>query len=173
MTEHSTTLDEAFDTDVEEGTKFDLLPTGAYVAEVEEATIATTKNGEGQMVSLRLRIVEGQCEGRVVFDSMLVQHASSEAQRIGRAKFKDLCDACRITGKVTDLEVLKFKKLSIRVTVAKDKSGEYPDKNRVSRYSRYDVSTNGRGSTIEVPAATKPAPQVGEVAKDVDDKLSF
>ena len=110
MTERTTTLDEAFDVDTEEGTTaFAPLPSGRYAAEVEDVSISMTKNGNGQMVGTRWRIVEGAHEGRLVFDNMLIVHTSAEAQRIGRQRFRDMAFACGLTGKVTDLEPLKFR----------------------------------------------------------------
>jgi hypothetical protein len=71
-------LDEPFNADEEEGTKPpELLPSGKYGAEIEDAYVATTKNGNGQMVCLKWRIVEGEHENRVVFDQILVQHTSA------------------------------------------------------------------------------------------------
>jgi hypothetical protein len=60
MSEQSTVLDEAFDTENEEGTCFDLLPPNKYTAEIDDAKVAVTKNGQGQGVNLRWRIVEGE-----------------------------------------------------------------------------------------------------------------
>ncbi len=141
-----------FDTENEEGTSFDLLPPNKYAAEVDDAKVAVTKNGEGQMVNLRWRIVEGDCENRVIFQSILIQHTSADAQRIGRAKFKDVAVACGINEKITDLEVLKYKKCTIGVGIEKDKDGVYPDKNVVKYTKPYTAPGNGpiRGNSQNV-----------------------
>jgi Protein of unknown function (DUF669) len=154
----STILDEAFDTDTEEGSKWDLLPAGPYVAEIDDAFITPTKNGSGQMVSFKWKIVEGDYENRIVFDQVLIRHDSPEAERIGRQKFKDICDAVKLTGQVTDLDALKFIKASIRVGIEKDKNGQYADKNKVTRVQRYDMSNGSKppvakGSTSSDDAA--------------------
>jgi hypothetical protein len=172
MAERSTTLDEAFDVDTEEGTSaFAPLPPGRYAAAVDDISISVTKNGNGQMVGVRWRIVEGAHEGRLVFDQILIVHTSAEAQRIGRQRFRDMCFACGLSGKVTDLEPLKFKKCWIRVGIERDKDGVYPDKNRVTRIDPYSAVGNGGK-----PAATeaKPSPMPAPGAKDdLSDEIPF
>ena len=95
----SNTLETAFDVDNEEGTPpRELLPAGKYKAEITAASVGPTKNGRGQMVSLTWGISEGDYEKRLVFQSILIQHDSADAQRFGRQKFKDVCDcelACK------------------------------------------------------------------------------
>jgi hypothetical protein len=148
MTQHSTVLDEAFDTENEEGSSFDLLPPNKYAAEIDDAHVAITKSGEGQMVNLRWRIVEGDYENRVLFQSILIQHTSADAQRIGRAKFKDVAVACDIKDKITDLDVLKYKKCHIGVGVEKDKDGAYPDKNVVKYTKPYAAPVRGNSQKV-------------------------
>jgi Protein of unknown function (DUF669) len=123
-----TVLEEAFDTEREEGSSYDLVPAGKYPAEIEDARMAVTKNGNGQMVNLRWKIVAGEYENRVVFQSILIQHTSADAQKFGRQRFKDLAVACGITHPITDLDVLKYKACTIHVGIEKDKSGGFPDK---------------------------------------------
>jgi hypothetical protein len=173
MSENSTMLDEPFDTDQEEGTNPpELIPPGKYAAEIEDAHVQRTKNGAGQMVCLRLRIVEGEHENRVVFDNILIQHTSADAQKFGRQKFKDVCFALNITGQVTDLEVLKYKKLSIRVGVAKDKNGEYPDRNRITRFDLYIAPWNPPPK--QAAAAKAPPPKTDDAGvPEYNDSINF
>jgi len=162
MNERTTVLDEAFDVANEEGTPpISLLPPGKYAAEIEEAYVAATKNGTGQAVGLKWRIVDGEYENRVLFQSVLIQHTSADAQKFGRQQFKDICYACGITDLVTDLEVLKFKKCHLTVKIERDKTGEYPDKNKVSRVVPYAASWNGSKPVAAIlkEASTTDKPQ--------------
>jgi hypothetical protein len=76
---------------------------------VVRAFIAATKNGKGQMLNLQWSITEGTYEKRIVFQSIIVQHESVDAQRFGRQRVKDLCVATGITDAVTDVEVFLYK----------------------------------------------------------------
>ena len=142
--EHTTTLDEAFDPATEEGTPArELLPPGKYKAEVVKAYIAGTKNGKGQMLNLQYSITEGEYERRLVFDHIIVQHESVDAQRFGRQKVKDLCDATGITDPVTDVEVFCYKPVVIVLGIEKDRTGQYPDKNKITGVKPV-ISWNGK-----------------------------
>jgi Protein of unknown function (DUF669) len=170
MVERSTVLEEAFDVDSEEGSpEISLLPGGKYPAEIEDAQVGPTKNGSGQAVNLKWRIVGGEYENRVVFQSILITHTSEAAQKIGRGMFKDVCFSCGLTGKITDLEVLKFKSCSVKVGIEKSKDAQYPDKNRVMRVDPYTSPVNGgqpRGT-----AAKKSAPGANE--NDLNDEIPW
>ena len=146
--EKGTTLKTAFDADNEDGTPTrELLPPGGYEAEITSATVGQTKNGKGQMVNLAWVVTSGEFENRHLFQNILVQHESVDAQRFGRQKFKDVCTACGVTGQVSDLDVLLHKPCSIAVSIKKDKNGEYPDKNEVARVQPRAVTTTNRAST--------------------------
>jgi Protein of unknown function (DUF669) len=143
MSEQTSVLDVPFDTENEEGTKFDLVTPGKYTAEIEDAKVVVTKNGNGQMVKLRWKITEGDFEGRVLFQQIIIQHSTSpDAQKIGRQKFKDIASACDIKDKITDLEVLKFKPCTIDVGIEKGE-GEYGDQNRVRYVKPFVQNWNG------------------------------
>ena len=89
-------------------------------------------------------MVEGEYEHRLLFQRILIQHESPEAQKFGRQKFKDVCVACGITDPVTDLSVLCFKPCTISVAVRQDKEGRYDDKNEVIRVAPV-MNRNGDG----------------------------
>jgi hypothetical protein len=142
--EQTTRLNEAYDPAKEEGTPaFELLPAGKYKAEVIDARIAGTKNGKGQMLNLQYVITEGEFEKRLVFDRVIVQHESIDAQRFGRQKVKDLCTATGITDPVTDVGVFLYKPVVISLGIEKDRTAQYPDKNKVTSV-KPAVSGNGK-----------------------------
>jgi hypothetical protein len=142
--DQTTTLNEAFDPSKEEGTPArELLPVGKYKAEVVNAHIAGTKNGKGQMLNLQYSITEGEYMARLVFDHIIVQHESVDAQRFGRQKVKDLCVATGITDAVTDVGVFLYKPVVITLGIEKDRTGQYPDKNKITSVKPV-ISWNGK-----------------------------
>jgi len=171
----STTLDEAFDVESEEGTPpRDLLPAGKYRAEISTATVGPTKNGRGQAVSLTWTIVGGDHDKRLLWQQILVQHESADAQRFGRQKFKDVCSACGITKPVTDLDVLLYKACTISVIVRKDKDGQYPDKNEVSNVKPVIASWNGAKPAADVLKEASATPKSFNSKNDpMSDEIPF
>jgi len=173
------TLDTGFDVDNEEGTPpLSLLPKDKYKAEITDATVGPTKNGKGQAVTLTWTITEGEYENRLLFQRILIQHESAEAQRFGRMKFKDVCAACGMTGLVTDLDPLCYKTCVITVVIRKDKEGQYEDQNEVSKVSPL-VSFNGdpgrlKKSREELLKEASATPKAFEASKkDMDDEIPF
>jgi Protein of unknown function (DUF669) len=173
----STLLNEPFDSDNEEGSKFTLLPVGTYKAEIYVATIGPTKTGRGQVVNITWRIVEGEGEGRNLFQTVLIDHDSPEAKRIGRAMFKDICVACEVTGQVTDLEALYSKPCAIKVGIQVDKAGNYEDRNRVQRVLPAGAMATpaqvrqAQAGALREATATKPAFKAEEVP--FSDEIPF
>ena len=169
----STQLDEPFDVEREEGTPArDLLPAGKYKGEITTARVGPTKNGRGQAVTLTWTIVEGDYEKRLIWQSILIQHDSEDAQRFGRQKFKDVAIACGITEPITDLEVLLYKPCLISVIVRQDKTGQYPDRNEVARVMPV-IAWNGSKPASVLKEATTTPKSFEAVDKKLSDEIPF
>ena len=147
----TTQFPETFDPTTQEGNSWEVLPVGEYVAQIVEADIQQPNSGDGHHLALTWKIIEGDYEGRQVWQRITILHSSERAQTIGRRTIKDLCVATDVAEKVADAEVFLFKPVRIRLGIEKDKQGIYPDKNKVSRI---------------LPLETKPA-ETGQPAKPV------
>ena len=119
--EFSQTLSEAFNVDTEEGSSFDLVPVGNYVAILTDAMVGNLKSGNGQSIRMTWQIQGGE---------------------FGRRKLKDIADGVGVSGSITDLTVLLDKPVSVYVKIEQDKAGEYPPKNRIGRVKRAPAKTN-------------------------------
>ena len=151
MSETSTVLDEAFNTQTEEGTPaFEPLAPGNYVATIIDAKVGPLKSGKGQAVLLQWQVQGGSNQGRLIFDRVIVAHESAEAMKFGRRKLKDIADACGVKDSITDLTVLLNKPCSIYVKIEQDDAGEYPPRNGVGRVKPIAAraKTNGGKSDL-------------------------
>jgi hypothetical protein len=174
----STTLETPFDTDVEEGTPpRQNLPPGKYVAIITSASVGPTKSGRGIAVSLTWSIDEGEYEKRLVFQNILIEHESTDAQRLGRYMFQDICKACGVTGKVTDLDVLLYKPCRITVIVRVDKDGQYPDKNEIRNVLPLQETSppakNGNAARAVEEASTKQPKAFEPTREDLNDEIPW
>ena len=146
MSETSTVLDEAFNTQTEEGTPaFEPLAPGNYVATIIDAKVGPLKSGKGQAVLLQWQVQGGNNQGRLIFDRVIVAHESAAAMKFGRRKLKDIADACGVKDSITDLSVLLNKPCSIYVKIEQDDAGEYPPQNRVGRVKPIAASAKTNG----------------------------
>jgi hypothetical protein len=157
-----------FDPEQQEGSNYTPIPAGEYTAEIIEATITQPKTGDGHMLSLIWRVVEGDHEGRQIFQQLCYQHSNPTTQDIARRTLKDICTALDINQQVSDPEIFKFKPARVRVVVEVDKYGQYDDKNKVRRVKPLTDADNEAQETRPSPAqavpttpkpAAKPAPK--------------
>jgi len=114
-----------------EGSTYDLIPVGDYLAQIVSSEVVPPKSGNGLMLKLRWDILDGGYEGRCIFDQINYMHANPQAQLIGQQQLKAICEAVGITGPLKDSEDLHFKPCKIKVGIQKDKDGRYDDRNTV------------------------------------------
>jgi hypothetical protein len=153
---------ETFDPDTQEGNSWDLLPDGEYVAQAIEAKVAQPQSGDGYGLTLTWRILEGDYEGRQIWQYITYLHSSEQAQSIGRKTIKDLCVAFGVNEHIENAEVFLFKPARIRVGIERDKNGVYDDKNKIKRVMALDTDASSSGGTaakVETPRAQpRPGP---------------
>ena len=151
-------LGETFDhTQVEPRDNLDPVPVGVYVAEVVESDVVPTKNGAGQRVTLTLRITEGPCEGRQIWEGINFQHANDVAQRIGQQQLAELCAAVGLRGPLEDTNDLHGVPIRIKVKMSKPQEG-YTPKNEVARYMPLDGGAAEPAQAPRTPAAAQRQP---------------
>lgn len=71
-------------------TDYSPLPPGEYVCAMTGQDEFTTKAGNGQGVTLKWEVQQGEYQGRILFDSLLLHHPSEKAQQIARGRLKTL-----------------------------------------------------------------------------------
>jgi len=125
-----------------EGGDFTLIPAGNYLAQVVESDIRPLKSGNGQALVLVFQIIDGEFNGRKVWNWLSVRHTNPEAERIAQQSLRELCDALGVV-RMQDTGELHHKPVTIRVKIREDKSGQYAPQNEVTGY---------RGATAASPA---------------------
>jgi hypothetical protein len=160
----NTQFPETFDPETQEGNSWELLPVGEYVAQIVEASIQQPNSGDGYHLALTWKIIEGDYEGRQVWQRITYLHSSEQAQTIGRKMLKDLCVATGVAEQVDDAEVFLFKPVRIRLGIERDKQGVYEDKNRISRILPLEAKSE-EPEQPEHPAKPVAATKVASAAK--------
>jgi hypothetical protein len=158
-----------FDPESQEGSHFDLIPAGSYVAEIIETEIAQPRSGDGHMLKLTWKIREGDYEGRQLWQTLCYRHSNAQAETIARRMLKDLCVALDINEQVSDPEIFKYKPARVRVSIESDKTGQYDDQNRIRRVKPLTESDGEAQEAKRSAPATNPArapapPQTGVTA---------
>ena len=152
-------FDAAFDAhEVEPLKPFEVLPAGAYRAQIVESEMRVTRDGMGQFLWLMLDILEGQYQGRKLFDQLNLVNSNAKTVEIAKRTLSSICHA---TGRmeINDSEALHLIPMTIAVTVEPPKNG-YGEKNRI-RYlapKRDDGAPRAPRQTTAAPASPAPAP---------------
>jgi hypothetical protein len=182
-----TDFSEMFEPSQYQGTVYDLLRIGIYLAQIIEAEITIPQSQDGQGVKIVWQIIQaGVYEKRLVYHNITFQHSNPQAQEIGRHQLKDLCAACGITTGISGPDPLKFIPCKIRVGIKKDKDGIYDDKNVVTRVwpASYEPPMPRRAMASPAarpsPSAARPpaarpsaAPALSSVEKMMREGVSF
>jgi hypothetical protein len=111
-----------FDASTVETPSREALPPGEYVAMVTESSIKSNKAATGEYLALTFQVVEGEHEGRFVWDNLNLVHPNETAVQIARAALASLCKAVDVLNPKDSID-LHGKPVLIRVVVEKDRNG--------------------------------------------------
>jgi hypothetical protein len=113
---------------------FELIPPGDYMAEIVEAVNAPPKSsGDGYMLTLKWRIVEGEYENRPIWQRLNYIHSNFQTQDIARKQLTNICNGLGIHEQITDLDTFLHKPVRVKVGIEVDKTGRYDDSNCIKR----------------------------------------
>jgi len=101
---------------------FEVIPAGDYPAIISECEEKETKDGKGKRLNLKIQIIDGKYQNRILFDGLNTVNASAQAQQIGRSQLKAICIAINNPNPKDSSELLN-KALMISVKVGKDQNG--------------------------------------------------
>ena len=117
--------------EVEPRTAYEPLPAGWYVAMITDSEMRQTRSG-GQMLQLRLDIVEGDYENRVIYDRLNLIHDNPDAVEIAQRTLSSICRAVGIM-QPKDSEDLHDVPLRIKLAIRPASNG-YEASNNVKAY---------------------------------------
>jgi hypothetical protein len=120
--------------DVEEDKGFEIIPKGTYPAVVDELDFGESSNGN-PMITVKYKLVEGEFEGRVLFDYWVLQGKGAD---FGLGKLKKFLT--RITPEVdlaafnpqtfSDEGTAIGREVNVVVKITTQKKGEYKGEKR-------------------------------------------
>jgi hypothetical protein len=120
------------------GSDFEPLPKGEYVAQAVEGRIAPPKTGNGMALTLVWKILEGDYEGRQIWQNISFIHPKAGAQWHGQRKLNAVIAAVAATLPLATVEPLLFVPVRLGLDIEEDDTGRYEPKNVVTRITRLD-----------------------------------
>jgi hypothetical protein len=164
------------DLDVEQEavSSFDPIPAGDYAVMVEDAQIVNTKNLTGKMLKLKLQVMGGKYDRRVIFDQIILRHDSEKAVTIGRQRLAQLCKGANVAGKDT-AELLG--KTVVAAVKIREQAG-YDPQNEVKEYKAAGTvaaKPAAKAEQSDIPGVTKRTVYTSgnNGAGDDDDQIPF
>jgi hypothetical protein len=141
---------------VAERQEFTPLPAGYYSAQVIEATMGPTKNGRGERLSLQWDILEGDYQGRRVFQGINVVNENPKAQEIGQEELGEVCRAMGIDRipRGAGPDIFQFIPCIIKVKLKRDD----PTQNDVANVKPADGALPATGQRQAPAPARQAAP---------------
>lgn len=116
---------------------FGLLPKGKYLLICDEAELKDSANG--QYIKVKFKVLEGEYEGRIIFQNYTVVHSNEQAAKIGRGQLKNFleCAGAKSYALRSPVDLIGLRAMaSIKIEEGKD---GYSDQNKVSSFSKSAV----------------------------------
>lgn len=126
---------------------FQPLPVGKYKVIVTASDVRDTKTGSGQYVWLEMTVIDGEFEGRKIFDQINFRNQSQQAQDIGQRQLSGLCHA---VGKLRVADTSEYHEIPFYADLKIQDDPKYGAKNRVAAYVPLNADT--------APVSFKPGP---------------
>jgi hypothetical protein len=138
---------------VEPNASYEVLPAGKYSVVITESEMKPTKAGTGRYLELRLQVIEGPHEGRLLFDRLNLENPNEKAVQIARGTLSAICRAVGIM-KLTDSGQLHDTPIVATVKVVERQDNGEPS-NEVKGYAKY---SEGSVNSTPDPVAKKNTP---------------
>ena len=118
--------------EIEPQGSFEPIPAGWYTAMIVDSEMKATKNGTGEYLQLRLDIIDGDHQGRVLFDRLNLNNQNQTAVEIAQRQLSAICRAVGVM-QPQDSSDLHDKPLRVKVTIRPAGNG-YEASNEVKAY---------------------------------------
>lgn len=138
--------------EVEPNDDFQPLPAGEYKVMVTDSEMKENSKGTGSYLQLRLDVIEGEYENRVVFDRLNLQNTNQTAVEIAQRQLSALCRAVGVM-QPQDSSDLHDKPLIAKIGIQPARDG-YEASNNVKTYKSCDGAAPASSGASSKPAAS-------------------
>ena len=115
---------------------FEPIPASWYLAEITKTESKKTKAGTDSYITCQFKVLEGEYEGRFIFNLLNLDNPNPVAVEIAQKELASICEACDID-ELEDTVELHGIPMAIRVVIKDGQSG-YPPKNEIKAYKAAD-----------------------------------
>lgn len=141
---------------VEPAGSYDLLPEGEYVVSVESCEMKQSKASGDQYLQFKFVVMQGEYTKRLIFHNINKWSKNEMARQIADRELSAICHATGIIKPRDTAELVGIPMLA-KITIEKDKTGQYGDKNKIKWFKNrkektlHAVPAQSSGSAGESP----------------------
>jgi hypothetical protein len=117
---------------------FDPLPPGSYDVVIDGCDVKTTKDGSGQYLNLKLKVVSDSYTNRIIFSMVNIRNKSEQAERIGQQQLRSILEAVNIQ-KLSDTDQLIGNIINVKIDIQTQDG--YDPKNNVKAYKKSSMGS--------------------------------
>jgi len=111
---------------------FEPIPAGWYLAEIAKSEMKDNKSGTGRYLTCQLKVLEGEFQGRYLFNLLNLVHPNQQAVEIAQKELASICEACELD-EIEDSTELHGIAMAVRVVI-KEGNDQWPAKNEIKAY---------------------------------------
>jgi hypothetical protein len=131
---------------------FEPLPVGEYVVVIESSEKNPAKTGKGEYLQFVYNVIDGDYQGRKLFDRLNIENESEQAQMIARRALSSICRAIGVMNPHST-EELHDKPFVVKVGIRPAK-GEYGPSNKITEYKAVDGAGESKKMATKSAAAS-------------------
>lgn len=141
-------------TNAEPSGDFEPLPIGDYPAVITKDEVKSAKSGNGDYLSLSIKVIDGQYKNRTLFTILNLWNANPKAKEIAERELAAIKAAVGVTD-LRDTSQLHNKPLIVRLGI--DSSPGYEPKNKITGWKPIaSVPTAGGNLAKATPPTSSP-----------------
>lgn len=138
--------------EVEPQGDFEPIPAGWYSCMITDSEMKPTKTGNGEYLQLRLDVIDGEYEGRVLWDRLNLNNPNQTAVEIAQRQLSAICRAVGVM-QPNDSSDLHDLPLKVKVSIRPAGNGYEPS----NEVKAYEAVTNEAPAASKAPAKTQKA----------------
>ena len=126
--------------EIEPTAPFEPLPAGTYVAVITDSEMKATKKGDGSYLQFEFTVIEGDCQGRKVWDRLCINHPNDLTQKIAQG---NLSAICRAVGVMQPRDSAELHNIPLQIAVKckkREDNGEFT--NEIKGYAAREAAAS-------------------------------
>ena len=115
-----------------EDSGFSVVPEAWYIAEIVKSEIKATKDKQGTIMVLAMKILEGKRKGRLIYTNYNIVNRNETTVKIAEGQIKQLCETLGID-QMEDTDELHKQEFGVFLVIEKG-NANWPDKNKATKF---------------------------------------